>query len=129
MTLSWEYIAGFFAGEGSISLRHNGAKNMSVGFYPRLTFTQTRERGRSLLNEIQSFLAERSIKSCICANGKDTPKERRCYVLVVSNKRDVTEVLEQTLPYSRIKRTEAQDMLRTLKLFPKISRKQKGVTH
>lgn len=55
MKMTWQYIAGFFDGEGCIHKVKNRRFNYSIHL------TQTEEVGRILMNEISDFLAAQEI--------------------------------------------------------------------
>jgi len=122
--LTWEYIGGFFDGEGSTGIRSNGREN-SYGYYPRTSLVQTGERGRQLLTEIQDFCANHNIRTCLVKGKKHKEHYTQGWYLSVNAKDDVKRFLENIVPYLRIKRTEAQDVLRTLKIFPRLKSKSK----
>jgi intein/homing endonuclease len=113
--VNWAYVAGFFDGEGTIGLRQNG--QTPYGFYPRLAIAQSGERGETTLKEVQEFLFQNGIKSGVCRSGKK-PGYQPGYALSVASRNSVTKFLNNILLYSRIKRREAQDMLRMLILLP-----------
>jgi hypothetical protein len=61
MAMSWQYIAGFFDGEGSIGVT-NGEKRGGSG-NAKLALHQSDTRGLVLLSEIQEFLFDHGIAS------------------------------------------------------------------
>jgi hypothetical protein len=118
--MSWEYIAGFFDGEGHVSLsrqQKNGENQFSRG-NPRVTLVQAHERGRHLLEEISSFLRDESITSVIEIHHEGDERCSRAYRLRVTGFRGIVPFLNGVFPYLRIKKIEAQDMLRYDQIFP-----------
>lgn len=108
--LSWEYVAGFFDGEGCIRI----ADNKKVPqFSLRATFAQSADRGHKVLNEIRIFLEDKGIKSKIYTVGKQ-------HELTICRREICNLFLAKILPFLRIKKNEAEDILRFSKLFPKI---------
>lgn len=108
--MSWEYLAGFFDGEGTIRLS-NRATHWSIA--------QSQDRGRRALEEIQRFLGDQGIPSGIHV------KRRRdgMYTLWISKRASVERIGRATLPYLRIKKVEMQDALRYLTIYPLLQAK------
>lgn len=120
MKMTWEYIAGFFDGEGHCSLssqKLNGEGHFTRG-NPRVTIVQSLERGRALFEEIQEFLSDRSITSVIEVHNEGDDRCRKSYRLRVTGFKGVVAFLSGVFPYLRIKKVEAQDLLRYDKAFP-----------
>jgi intein/homing endonuclease len=118
--LSWEYIAGFFDGEGSVGIYQNRARR---GFgSPVVALVQSGDRGKKLLTEISEFLSSRGVKSYLGRTRKVKVKDTHttCHVLRVCNRPGVTLFLRGVFPYLRIKKIEAQDVLRFLSIFGSI---------
>lgn len=106
--MNWNYLAGFFDGEGCIYFRV-GAWNKKIHI------TQKGERGRKVLSEIQDFLQEHGIKSQLTLrSGTDY------WMLWLCAQKDMTNFLYGVFPYLRVKKLEAQDLLRYFKLYPSI---------
>jgi hypothetical protein len=129
MRMSWEYIAGFFDGEGHVGLgrqKRCGDGHFSRGS-PRVTMVQGLERGRTLLEEIQAFLASRGINSVVQVHSEGSAHERRSYRLRITGFRGVTHFLLCVFPYLRIKKVEAQDLIRYATVFPSLA--GKGHSH
>lgn len=117
--MSWEYIAGFFDGEGHVSLNRqqkNGEGQFSRG-NPRVTLVQAHERGKNLLEEISLFLTENAITSVVEIHD-DGEHRSKCYRLRITGFRGVVPFLTAVFPYLRIKKLEAQDILRYDLVFP-----------
>ena len=104
--MTWEYLAGFFDGEGTIRFTNNNACHWSIA--------QAHPRGRAILEEIQTFLREQGIPTGIHAR----QRKDGMYTLWISKRASVEQIGRATLPYLRIKKVEVQDVLRYLQLFP-----------
>lgn len=109
--MNWAYVAGFFDGEGSIGLGVNKR-------FVRLTFAQSRTRGLLLLQEIQVFLASHGIVSHVHETHFPRLGKQRMYQLRINGVEGAKLFLDATLPYLRIKRTEAQDAIRFRTMYP-----------
>lgn len=124
MQITWEWLGGFFDGEGSTGIRSNGHEN-SFGYYPITTLVQTKERGRLLLERIKAFLTEEGIVSCVVIQRKvSKPNWSIPYALQIGSREGAERLLTKIMPYLEIKRTEAQDVLRTLKIFPYLRKRK-----
>ena len=114
MGVSWQYIAGFFDGEGSIAVRtYKGYGNFNI------TIPQSGVVGERILKEIQWFLKQEDINSCVFLDTKvrglaKKPVHRLC----VNNRINMIAFLRHVLPYLHVKHTQAQDVLRFDKLYP-----------
>lgn len=103
--ISWPYIAGFFDGEGHASLG-------------RLALYQSGDEGCQLLREIQSFWHSQGIRAGLYAREGSKWGKKTEWSLHVCQCRSIIPVLQQMLPFLRIKRVVAQDLLRYAKMFP-----------
>lgn len=125
--LNWPYIAGFFDGEGCVSIHGNG-KSASPGFYPRLTMVQSGTRGHEVLSEIRDFCTTYGLKISKPIRSKQPKDCQIPWVISISGRDSATGFLTHVLPYLQVKKTEAQDLLRAFKLYPKRKTgKRKGV--
>lgn len=115
MVMTWEYMAGFFDGEGSVKLS-NGERKGGSGS-PKLGLYQSGQRGLVLLKEIQDFMVPYGIISTI-RQLPPIPKRQLMYQLYVYNRIGVMTFVQHVFPYLRIKKLESQDLMRYLKLFP-----------
>lgn len=110
MALSWQYIAGFFDGEGNVSMPL-GKSNL------HLCLTQAGNEGLQLLGRIQEFLAEHGIPSRIDDSTKLVTGRKKVYRLCLSGKR--TEAfLRFVMPFVHIKKVISMDVLRWRTLYP-----------
>lgn len=105
--MTWEYLAGFFDGEGNILFYE---ANEPPRRYPRCALTQTKERGGELLKEIYDFLMESRIRpnalyKRINVVGNDDHR------LIVTGRGNVWKMLTGMLPHLRIKKLEALEAI------------------
>ena len=107
--MTWEYLAGFFDGEGWIGIPSQ-AETLHIS--PRVIITQSKLRGKILFEEIKSFLSVANIKSTVRCAREDM------WNLNISGRNNVILFIERLMPYLHIKKLEAQDIGRFLKLFP-----------
>lgn len=118
--MNWAYIAGFFDGEGNvcIPLGHNTVI---------LNITQAGERGKETLEEIIAFLAQQGIRASCAKRRLEAANRKPVYGLWV-HPTTAEGFLKGVLPYLRIKRTIAQDILRAKLLFPSLTKSKAGRT-
>lgn len=129
MRLSWQYVAGFFDGEGHVGMVRQ--KKCGEGHYSngsiRASMVQSRERGRILLEAVSKFLSNYGIKSTV---GVHHPGDERCsrsYHLRMTGYRSVIPFLQQCMPFIWIKKSEAEDLIRFYRAFPSL--RGKGHSH
>jgi hypothetical protein len=114
--LNWDYVAGFFDGEGNISVGPNAARP-STGQY-RASFSQSGAIGGYILYKIKEFLAVNGIHSLLRMQSKETERHQTSYALLISGKTPLLSFLSAIFPYLCVKRTQAQDAIRFLRLYP-----------
>ena len=111
--MSWQYIAGFFDGEGDLGYNENRF---------RFRIWQSGKEGHEILLRIRSFLLEHGINSSVaggvsCRKGSFSKKP--VYYLTVLNRESViVATLKNVYPFLHIKESKALDMIRIDKLFP-----------
>jgi hypothetical protein len=115
--MSWQYLAGFFDGEGNVGIYQNRARRGNG--MPVVCVCQSGERGRLLLEEISEFLKPLGIK-CYFGSKKAHGNVQAQHILRVCNRGNVQMFLRGVFPYLRIKKVEAQDVLRFLAIFGSI---------
>ena len=102
--MTWEYIAGFFDGEGCI------------GIYPDKSTTRVlvemsqAEPQERVLYEIQEFLAEHGIMFSarrVERRGTHAP----CHKIYTVNRRVASEFLKHIEPFLRVKRLKAKELI------------------
>lgn len=109
--MSWEYLAAFFDGEGTITLKQRGLQ---------WSLSQSQARGRKLFNEIQAFLTTEGIR-CGIYDYKERKSNTELHSLFVTHRRQVSQICRSILPYTRIKKVEVQDHLRYMILYPPLN--------
>lgn len=110
--MSWEYLAAFFDGEGTITLKQRGLQ---------WSIAQSQARGRKLFDEIQAFLAAEGIRCGIYDYHERKNSATELHSLFVTHRRQVAQLCRAILPYTRIKKVEVQDHLRYMLLFPPLN--------
>jgi len=112
--VNWAYIAGFFDGEGSV------VSMMNYALSPSIEMSQSKVVGKLLLEDIQKFLKENGIESSV-RERLTSPShlgKQPVYNLRLRSVEGVQKFILSTLPYLRIKRAVAQDVMRFRKLYP-----------
>jgi hypothetical protein len=112
--LTWQYIAGFFDGEGHVTMTHSVSLRSS---HIEVGISQSQERGRALFSEIQEWLLPYGIE-CKIYRQKPRGTLKQMYHLDFTGRENYTRFLHHVFPHLHIKKVETQDMLRYLKLFP-----------
>jgi len=111
--MSWEYLAGFFDGEGSIRVQMgHRATAVHIGIH------QSDERGKIVLTEIKQFLCEEGIPSGLQFQRLTPNTNKPMYRLYVYNIEAAKKFVEGVMPYLRIKKLECQDIYRFVCIFP-----------
>jgi hypothetical protein len=126
--LSWEYIAGFFDGEGAAGIVREGSKS-GARFYA--TMSQTGDVGKALLCEIANKLKREGIVTCLLldrhpGNVIGFVRRKQIHRLNISHRKNTIPFLRALLPYLRIKKSNVQDMLRYNRIFPARSGRLRG---
>jgi len=109
MRLSWQYIAGFFDGEGCITT--------STGMTTRIGIAQTKDRGFVLLSLIKDYIAQFGVKSSVKCKSRSNPKHAECWSLFICDTSSCVTFLEKIIPYLHIKKVYAEDRVRFLKWY------------
>jgi hypothetical protein len=119
--MNWDYLAGFFDGEGSMLLTTDRAGerksiNVQVAFY---------QSDKNILLLIKEFLGKNGIGCGVYAQStrRASPLTRKqMYVLIIPNRCNVVLALTQLVPRLHVKRHWAEDILRFLKVYPAMER-------
>jgi len=105
----WEYIAGFFDGEGNLQFWSNKNKNKNKNKYYRARISNSEI---IVLEEIKTFLGFGRIR----INVKSKKSTRRDnYILEIAKKKNLIFFLEGILPYLILKRKKAEKALEFLR--------------
>ncbi len=108
--MNWSYVAGFFDGEGCVSLRYRNRmksrrqKQLAIS----LLFANS---NRTSLREMQRFVG----CGAIYLSNRRSPKHKAVFNLNISRWRDVLRVAEKMLPHSIIKRHALTHLIATVK--------------
>ena len=120
--LSWPYIAGFFDGEGCVRIYTRSGKRICAA-HARIHITQTGNRGRVLLENMAEFLSALDINGVVRRAGVPRRSNHaQAWTLTFDKRESARKFLIYILPHLTIKKVEAQDVLRYLTMYPKISR-------
>jgi len=106
--MTWEYIAGFFDGEGCVNVYPNGNTQ-------RVAVTLT-QGNPEVLEVIQEFLEDMGIPSAIYAKSSS---RSQWFVLSITAREQVKLVLENLTPYLIVKQPAAIKTLEWMKANPK----------
>jgi hypothetical protein len=127
MDMTWPYIAGFFDGEGSISVVTRRAASTSC---ITVSLAQSSETSHSpdVLTHIGAFLAKQEIRHGIYAgkiyegtrltNGRTVRTNLTPWKIQIFNRDGVSRFLSGIRPWLIVKKVKAEDVLRFLYLFP-----------
>lgn len=108
--MDWQYIAGFFDGEGNVRCESTS------GITVRAIITQCY---LPVLVVIEAFLLHHGINCRYYLHKRHSKEHRDAYDLVISAKREnMKKFLHGKFPYLYVKKTEVQDALRAMQLFP-----------
>ena len=106
MNIDWQYIAGFFDGEGNISFSRHGCGSINVNIY---------QKRRNVLDIIVNFLQQHNIGATIY-----TDKRNQCTLRVIGGNKASLQFLKSIMPWLIVKKLEAQDIIRFFTLFPRM---------
>lgn len=108
--LSPEYLAGFFDGEGTFHIGKQLSKNGV--WYPncKIMLSQSGDNGLALLTEIQSHFGGRIYQHLSAGQHKATKAAYKLYW----RKQEAIEFIPKLLPFLRLKKAEAEEVLKYL---------------
>jgi Trp operon repressor len=119
--MNWQYVAGFFDGEGCVTWDRGITKKHAGFSTPTITVSQSGDfRGSVVLERIKVFLREEGIHSRIRPQ-KSKKRRKPMFNLVVSSRENVSLFLRKVLGAVIVKRTVVQDTLRFLTLYPSLA--------
>lgn len=120
--ISWQYIAGFFDGEGCI---YQATKHGRQLGHFRLTITQTEIE---VLEKIKGFLEHQGIKSRL--NHIDRGGNcKRCHTVVIDNIANVLPFLRSIQPYTIVKRDKTKEAILVLTNYLHLNSRDKTTIH
>lgn len=99
--MSWEYVAGFFDGEGCISLQTNTSHKQRDYHRVRLIFSQSARQDK-VLDEIAEFLEAEGFHPTMTSTLGGSMTQ-----LILYRKSEIGGVLDGMLPYLRVKHQQA----------------------
>lgn len=105
--MTWQYIAGFFDGEGTVRFTNQGGL--------AITIAQSRDRGADVLRKMCHFLSTQGIKS-----RQYKPYRQNMHTLGLTDRPHVLAFLRGVFPHTEVKRIEVQDHLRFTQLYPRM---------
>lgn len=109
--MNWNYIAGFFDGEGCLSI-HNRRGKRGGGIQYQLSLTQT---DRKVLDQIQKFInAGKVYESDSKGNKKWKPCWLKAYALRISKRKDILSFLDNIEDKIIVKKEEMQNKKKIL---------------
>src|SRR5467141_2483085 len=104
---TWEWLAGFFDGEGSINMCMGGNR-ATVS----CTLTQAGTVGLKVLTDVRLFLQGQGISSCLVHRQRPKSHWTTCHELRLGGRVAVMPFLRGLFPHLKIKKVKAQDVLR-----------------
>lgn len=117
MRITWEYIAGFFDGEGCVCTTNLKARPNT--FCTFVSIGQSGKEGYAVLTAIQAFLVPYGIKSYMSAQRRQK-HYREMWQLRMMARPSVMVFLSNVLPFVNVKRPAVQDTLRFHKMYPSV---------
>ncbi len=100
---TWQYVAGFFDGEGHIT-------NLTSYARPSVLITQA-DRNDVVLSKISEFLSSKGVHHLLRPKSKATDKWLATSTIAIHSWRDVRRFLRTVLPYLIVKRVRAIEAL------------------
>jgi len=126
LTMGWEYIAGFFDGEGCL---HAVGEGKAGSHKFAITIAQADQIGLEVLSEMKSFLQHNGINAYVVEHNrsvsKRNPKWKRCWNLWIRQQLSVKRFIDGVFPHLRVKKQRAEDYRRLCILWPTTL----GLTH
>ena len=110
--MTWQYIAGFFDGEGNVNTSASRGRSWAV----RIVQTET-----NVLNRIAKFLEEHNIESHLYHSYKASQYKKAnkdLWCLQLTGESNVNQFLAGVLPFLIVKKPLAQDIIRFFKIYP-----------
>jgi murein L,D-transpeptidase YcbB/YkuD len=108
--MSWQYIAGFFDGEGTIWYKLKKDKKNRTKF--SVSMSQSEKQGR-VLYEIQKFLKKNLIEAKIYHR----KKRDNAMVLEFSNRQEAYKFLIKILPFLIVKQEKAKEAIKAFQEY------------
>jgi len=103
MKLSWQYLAGFFDGEGCLYISKQKGKKKNSYYTPRLTIANT--------NEEVIGLIEKAFDGCVAREGFEIREgRRRPWYIEIYKRARIKQFLKNIYPYSVVKKPQIELM-------------------
>lgn len=120
--LSWQYVAGFFDGEGCITmpLSRYGESNKFGGIQPYIQMAQAGEIGRVITHEIRDWLSLQNIKADVQYRRSKKKGHKDSWTLRIRGRKWSCAFLTKIMPFVIVKRTVCQDFWRFMELYPSL---------
>lgn len=109
--MTWEYIAGFMDGEGSLEYRIVHFKNGNSGLLARV---QIYQNTREVLDEIVDFVAQHGVVAKVRTHVRPdrvSKGHKGSYTLVISGARNFFLFMTEIEPFLRVKRLRAVEAI------------------
>ncbi len=113
--MTWSYLAGFFDGEGCISIARQRTRTYGCFL---IEMAQTGQEGKEVTEEIKEFLESQEVRSELRSTGK--PNRRTVWDLRIRNRDSIRNFIKGVFPYLRVKKVKCQDVLRYMTAFPSL---------
>lgn len=120
MRITWDYVAGFFDGEGCINIakaregQHGGSGSFAV------TMVQATTRGRDLLDAMAEFLELHHIKSKVYRKREASSRRKEAFGIVIQGRESVRRFLKAIAFRLHMKKQLAEDAYRFITVFPPV---------
>jgi intein/homing endonuclease len=118
--LTWEYLAGFFDGEGCLNTG-SGSSRRSTGF-SRIFLAQSGPQGLAVLREIQDFLEQYAIQSSLLTRPKVKAHHEAAHILTIGRRDSLLAFLTAIRGHVRVKKQVVEDTRRFLLIYPSTRR-------
>ena len=116
MQITWQYVAGLFDGEGYVGVQVGG-KAVSA----KWSIAQSGKQGELLFSHLIPWLRAQGVKVYLHGYQCKDPRFQKKWAISGHTRASVNALLQGIFPYLIVKKLIAQDILRFLKVFPKLS--------
>ena len=110
MRMSWQYLAGFFDGEGSLSIVGTGGLKACI--------CQAGDKGHTVLHEIQEFLRLKGVKSYVSVRPPREVYYQTQWEFRITRRPDFVKFAQGVLPFLFVKKDVTENLLRFLIIYP-----------
>jgi hypothetical protein len=124
--MNWDYIAGFFDGEGCVSIQRAGKRDSKEhgNAAHLISISQSGLTGLRVLSDMADFLRSYDIHVGFRLDQKAGMHHRKkdSYCIRICKRDSVIIFLEHMLPRVHVKKVAVQDHLRYMRLYPSLQR-------